>query len=117
VEHACLPSDELSSNVPSSSFVDDVSSSPSVDPSSPADSSLEQLIRCSHRIRLPLTITLCLLSQPLLFLDQLLIVMLFFIRNGSTRWLRRLLHLIGLTRGILCPIPHISVRSLVSRSL
>jgi hypothetical protein len=62
----------------------------------------------------PLTITLLLL-QPLLFLGQL-IVMIFFIQNGSTRWLRRLLLLNGLTRGILCHVPHVFVRSLVSGS-
>jgi hypothetical protein len=43
--------DELSSDVPSSSFVEDVSFSPSVEPSYLADSSLEQLIRRSHRLR------------------------------------------------------------------
>jgi hypothetical protein len=45
-------SDEFPSNVPSS-FVEDVSSSPSVEPSSPANSSLEKLIRRSHRLRWP----------------------------------------------------------------
>jgi hypothetical protein len=55
-------SDELSSYVPSSSFIEDVSSSPSVEPSSLVDSSLEQLIRRSHRLHQPLTITLLLLS-------------------------------------------------------
>jgi hypothetical protein len=78
MEHACLPSDELSSNVPSSSFVDDVSSSPSVDPSSLADSSLEQLIRCSHRIRLPpnyyslSAFTATALSRPASYCDAIL---------------------------------------------
>jgi hypothetical protein len=46
-------SDEISSYVPSSSFVEDVSSSPSVESSSPGDSSPEQLIRCSHHLRCP----------------------------------------------------------------
>jgi hypothetical protein len=46
-------SDELSSDVSSSSFIEDVSSSPPVEPSSPTDSSLEQLIRCSHRLHRP----------------------------------------------------------------
>jgi hypothetical protein len=46
-------SDELSSNVSSSSFVEHVPSSPSIEPSSPVDSSPEQLIRRSHRLRRP----------------------------------------------------------------
>jgi hypothetical protein len=41
-------SDELFSDVPSSSL--DVPSSPPVQPSSPIDSSLEQLIRCGHHL-------------------------------------------------------------------
>jgi hypothetical protein len=45
--------DELSSDVSSSSFVEDMSFSPSVEPSYLADSSLEQLIRRSHRLRRP----------------------------------------------------------------
>jgi hypothetical protein len=45
-------SDEFSSDVPSSSFIEDVPSSP-VEPSSPIDSSLEQLVRRSHRLRRP----------------------------------------------------------------
>jgi hypothetical protein len=61
-----------------------------------------------------LTITLFWLSLLLLFLSQLLIAMIFFIWNGNTRWLRRLLLLSGLARGILCPVPHVFVRSLVS---
>jgi hypothetical protein len=47
-----------------------------------------------------LTVTLLRLSQPLLFLSQLLIAMLCFIQNGSTRWLRRMMLLSGLARGI-----------------
>jgi hypothetical protein len=62
-----------------------------------------------------LTVTLIRLSLLLLFLSQLLIMMLFFIQNGSTQWLRRLLPLSGLARGILCPVTHVFVRSLVSR--
>jgi hypothetical protein len=46
-------SDELSSDVPSSSFIEDVSSSPLVEPSSPTDSSPEQFVRCSHRLCRP----------------------------------------------------------------
>jgi hypothetical protein len=54
---ACLSgapasSDEFSSDVPSSSFIEDVPSSP-VEPSSPTDSSLEQLVRRSHRLCRP----------------------------------------------------------------
>jgi hypothetical protein len=45
-------SDELSSDV-TSSFIEDVPSSPPVEPSSLTDSSLEQLVRCSHRLRQP----------------------------------------------------------------
>jgi hypothetical protein len=52
---ACLPdapasSDELSSDVPSSSFIEDVPYSPPVELSSLTDSSLKQLVRCSHLI-------------------------------------------------------------------
>jgi hypothetical protein len=46
-------SDELSSDVSSSSFVENVPSSPSVEPSSPVDSSPEQLIRRSHHLCRP----------------------------------------------------------------
>jgi hypothetical protein len=46
-------SDELSFDVPSSSFIEDVPSSPPVEPSSLTDSSLEQLVRHSHRIHRP----------------------------------------------------------------
>jgi hypothetical protein len=77
-------SDELSFDVSYSSFVEDVSYSPPVEPSSPADSFSEQIIRRSHCLCRPLIITLLLLLQLLLFLIQLLIVMLFFILNGST---------------------------------
>jgi hypothetical protein len=45
--------DELFSDVPSSSFFEDVPSSPSVEPSSPIDSSPEQLIRHSHCLHRP----------------------------------------------------------------
>jgi hypothetical protein len=34
-------------------FIEDVSSSPPVEPSSLTDSSLEQLVRCSHHLRRP----------------------------------------------------------------
>jgi hypothetical protein len=46
-------SDGLSSDVSSSSFIDEVSSSPPIKPSSPIDFSLEQLVRCSHLLRRP----------------------------------------------------------------
>jgi hypothetical protein len=46
-------SNEVSSDVTSSSFVEDVPSSPSVEPSFPTDSSLEQLIQHSHCLRQP----------------------------------------------------------------
>jgi hypothetical protein len=46
-------SDELSSDVPSSSFIEDVSSSPPIESSSLINSSLEQLVRRSHRLRRP----------------------------------------------------------------
>jgi hypothetical protein len=64
-----------------------------------------------------LTVTLLQLSQSLLCLSQLLIVMLFFIWNGNMRWPRRLLLLSGLAREILCLVPYVFVRSLVSRSI
>jgi hypothetical protein len=97
-------SDELSSDVTSSSFFEDVSSSPPVEPSSP-----EQLVRCSHRLRRPPDYYSPSASQPLFFLSQLLITMLFFIQNSSMQWLRRLLLFNGLARGILCHVPHIFV--------
>jgi hypothetical protein len=46
-------SDEVSFDVSSSSFLEDVTSSPPVEPSSLIDSSLEQLVRHSHRLRRP----------------------------------------------------------------
>jgi hypothetical protein len=45
-------SDEISSDV-SSSFIEDVPSSPPVEPSSLTDSSPKQLVRCSHCLRRP----------------------------------------------------------------
>jgi hypothetical protein len=55
---ACLSdapafSDVLSSDVTSSSFIEDVPSSPPVEPSSLTDSSLEQLVRRSHHLHRP----------------------------------------------------------------
>jgi hypothetical protein len=46
-------SDELSFDVPSSSFIKDVPSSPPVEPSFPTDSSPEQLVRRSYRLHRP----------------------------------------------------------------
>jgi hypothetical protein len=54
MEHARpASSDEVSFDVSSSSFLEDVTSSPPVEPSSLIDSSLEQLVRHSHRLRRP----------------------------------------------------------------
>jgi hypothetical protein len=69
-------SDELSSDVPSS-FVEDVSSSPSIEPSSPADSSPKQLIRRSHCLRRPPdyyspAFTVTALSEPASYRDAIL---------------------------------------------
>jgi hypothetical protein len=71
-------SDELSSDVSSSSFFEDVPSSPLVEPSSPIDSSPEQLIRRSHRLRRPLdyysplAFTAITLSEPASYRDAIL---------------------------------------------
>jgi hypothetical protein len=46
-------SDGLSYDVSSSSFIEDVPSSPPIEPSSEIDSSLEQLVRLSHCLRRP----------------------------------------------------------------
>ena len=56
---ALASSDELSSDVPSSSFVEDVPSSAPVEPSSSADSSPGQLIRRSNHLRRPLLLSFC----------------------------------------------------------
>jgi hypothetical protein len=71
-------SDELSFDVPSSSFIEDVSSSPSVEPSSLTDSSIKQLVRCSHRLRRPpdcyspLPFTATALSEPTSYRDAII---------------------------------------------
>jgi hypothetical protein len=70
-------SDELSSDMPSSSL--DVSSSPLVEPSSPIDSSLEQLVRRYHRLRRPPDCYSHSVFTATALLSQLLITMLFFI--------------------------------------
>jgi hypothetical protein len=46
-------SDELSSDVTSSSFIKDVSSSRPIELSAPTNSSPKQLVRRSHRLRRP----------------------------------------------------------------
>jgi hypothetical protein len=71
-------SDELSSDVSSSSFFEDVPSFSLVEPSSPIDSSPEQLIRHSHRLRRPLdyysplAFTAITLSEPASYRDAIL---------------------------------------------
>jgi hypothetical protein len=71
-------SDELSSDVPSSSLIEDVPSFPPVEPSSLIDSSPKQLIRCSHHLRRPpdyyspLAFTVTALSEPASYRDAIL---------------------------------------------
>jgi hypothetical protein len=71
-------SDELSFDVPSSSFIEDVPPSPPVEPSSPIDSSPEQLVRRSHRLRKPpncyspLAFTTTALFEPVFYRDAIL---------------------------------------------
>jgi hypothetical protein len=71
-------SDELSFDVSSSSFIEDVPSSPPVEPSSLTDSSLEQLIRHSHRLCQPpdcyshSAFTATALSEPASYRDAIL---------------------------------------------
>jgi hypothetical protein len=52
LSNAPASSDELSSDVPSTSFIEDVPSSP-IEPSSLIDSSLKQLVRHSHHLHRP----------------------------------------------------------------
>jgi hypothetical protein len=69
-------SDELSSDVPSSSL--DVPSSPPVEPSSPIDSSLKQFVRRSHLFHRPpdcyspSAFTVTALSEPASYYDTIL---------------------------------------------
>jgi hypothetical protein len=71
-------SDEFSSNVPSSSFIEDVPSSPPVEPSSLTDSSQKQLVRCSHCHRRspdcysPSAFTVTALFEPASYHDAIL---------------------------------------------
>jgi hypothetical protein len=71
-------SDKLSSDMSSSSFIEDVPSSPSIEPSSLTDSSPEQLVRCSHRLHRPpdcyspLAFTGTALSEPAFYRDVIL---------------------------------------------
>jgi hypothetical protein len=70
-------SDELSFDV-SSSFFEDVSSSPHIEPSSPIGSSPEQLVRRSHRLRRPpdcyssLAFTTTAFSEPVSYRNAIL---------------------------------------------
>jgi hypothetical protein len=74
---ATASSDELSSDV-SSSFIEDVPSSPLVEPSSLTNSSSEQLVRRSHRLRRPpdcyspSTFTVTALSESASYRDVIL---------------------------------------------
>jgi hypothetical protein len=61
--------------------------------------------------------TLLWVLMLLFFLRQRLIVILFFIRNGSKRWLSRLLLLSIPTHGNLFFVHHVFVLSHVSRSI
>jgi hypothetical protein len=71
-------SNALSSDVTSSSFIEDVSSSPLVEPSSPTNSSPEQLVRRSHRLRRPpdcyspSAFTVTALSEPASYREAIL---------------------------------------------
>jgi hypothetical protein len=71
-------SDEFSSNVSSSSFIENVPSSPLVEPSSMTDSSPEQLVRCSHSLcqspdcYSPSTFTATALFEPTSYHDAIL---------------------------------------------
>jgi hypothetical protein len=108
-------SDVLSSDVSSFSFIENVPSSPPVEPSSPTDFSSKNIV--SHRLRRPpdcyshSAFTTTALSEPTSYHEAI------FIQNGSTRWLGRLLPLSRVARGILCPIPHVFIRLLVSGSI
>jgi hypothetical protein len=82
-------SDDLSSDVTSSAL--DVPSSPPIEPSSPIDSSLEQLVRRGHHLCRPpdcyshSAFIIIALSESASYHNAILFW------NGSTRWLSRLL--------------------------
>jgi hypothetical protein len=65
-------------DAPSSSFIEDESSSPPVEPSSPIDSSPEQLVRRSHHLHRPhdcyshSAFTTTTLSEPTSYHDAIL---------------------------------------------
>jgi hypothetical protein len=78
LSNATTFSDELSSDVSSSSFIKDVPSFPPVEPFSLTDSSSEQLVRHSHRLRMPpdcyspKAFTTTALSKPASYYDAIL---------------------------------------------
>jgi hypothetical protein len=78
LSYALASSDGLSSDVPSSSFIEDVPFSPPVEPSSPIDSSPEQLVRCSYHLHRPpdyyspSTFTVTALSELASYCDAIL---------------------------------------------
>jgi hypothetical protein len=100
------------SEVPTSSL--EVSSSPPITPSSLIGSSLEQLLGHGQRIRRPpncyshSAFTATSLFEPASYRDVIL----------HPKWQHamdeEIAALSGLTRGILCPVPHVFVQSLVS---
>jgi hypothetical protein len=96
-----LSNAQSSSDDSSSPFVENVSSSPSIEHSSPDDSSHEHLIRHSHHIHQPpdyySPFTVAALSESASCNDVIL----------HLKWLRKLLLLSGPARGILCHVPHI----------
>jgi hypothetical protein len=71
-------SNELSSDVSSSSLIEDVPSLPPIESSSPIDSSLKQLVRRSHCLHRPpdyysrLTFIITALSEPASYCDVIL---------------------------------------------
>jgi hypothetical protein len=78
LSNAPASSDELSFDVTSSSFIEDVPSSPPVEPSSPLDSSPKQLVRRSHHLcrppdcYSPLAFTTTTLSKPASYCNAIL---------------------------------------------
>jgi hypothetical protein len=78
LSNAPASSDELSSDVSSSSFIEDVPSSPPIEPSSPTDFSPEQLVRHSNHLHRPpdcyspSAFTTTTLSKPPTYRDAIL---------------------------------------------